>query len=111
MPATTPTPATSTASGHCVRQAALAQVVPDRRRTATFAWYNLVGYVATATGALVAGAADDEDAGPVDEDDAGAGGGASDDDSGGCAAFPGASSVPIAALGVASWMRRRRRGG
>ena len=38
-----------------VEQAALTQVVPDRRRTATFAWYNLVGYVATATGALVAG--------------------------------------------------------
>ncbi len=38
-----------------VEQAALAQVVPDRRRTATFAWYNLVGYVATATGALAAG--------------------------------------------------------
>ncbi len=38
-----------------VEQAALTQVVPDRRRTATFAWYNLVGYVATASGALVAG--------------------------------------------------------
>ncbi|MGZ9276257.1 MAG: MFS transporter [Candidatus Limnocylindrales bacterium] len=38
-----------------VEQAALTQVVPDRRRTATFAWYNLVGYVATAVGALVAG--------------------------------------------------------
>ncbi len=38
-----------------VEQAALSQVVPDQRRTATFAWYNLVGYVATATGALVAG--------------------------------------------------------
>lgn len=38
-----------------VEQAGLAQVVPDRRRTATFAWYNLVGYVATATGALAAG--------------------------------------------------------
>jgi len=38
-----------------VEQAALTQVVSDRRRTATFAWYNLVGYVATATGALTAG--------------------------------------------------------
>jgi MFS family permease len=38
-----------------VEQAALTEVVPGRRRTATFAWYNLVGYVATATGALAAG--------------------------------------------------------
>ena len=38
-----------------IEQAALSQTVPDRRRTATFAWYNLVGYVATATGALGAG--------------------------------------------------------
>ena len=38
-----------------IEQAGLAQVVPDRRRTATFAWYNLVGYLATATGALLAG--------------------------------------------------------
>jgi len=38
-----------------VEQAALTEVVPGRRRTATFAWYNLVGYVATATGALGAG--------------------------------------------------------
>ena len=38
-----------------VEQAALAEVVPGRRRTATFAWYNLAGYVATATGALAAG--------------------------------------------------------
>ena len=38
-----------------VEQAALIQTVPDARRTATFAWYNLVGYVATATGALAAG--------------------------------------------------------
>ncbi|HEX6868034.1 MAG TPA: MFS transporter [Candidatus Limnocylindrales bacterium] len=38
-----------------VEQAALTQTVPDSRRTATFAWYNLVGYVATATGALGAG--------------------------------------------------------
>ena len=38
-----------------VEQAALTQTVPDRRRTSTFAWYNLVGYVATASGALGAG--------------------------------------------------------
>ena len=38
-----------------VEQAALTQVVPGNRRTATFAWYNLAGYVATATGALAAG--------------------------------------------------------
>ena len=38
-----------------VEQAGLAQTTPDARRTATFAWYNLVGYVATATGALGAG--------------------------------------------------------
>ncbi len=38
-----------------VEQAGLTQVVPDRRRTATFAWYNVAGYVATASGALVAG--------------------------------------------------------
>jgi len=40
-----------------VEQAGLSQIVPDRRRTATFAWYNLAGYVATATGALAAGLA------------------------------------------------------
>ncbi len=38
-----------------VEQASLSEVVPGRRRTAVFAWYNLVGYVATATGALAAG--------------------------------------------------------
>ena len=38
-----------------VEQASLTQVVPGSRRTATFAWYNLAGYVATATGALAAG--------------------------------------------------------
>ena len=38
-----------------VEQAALTQIVADRRRTAVFAWYNLVGYVATATGGLTAG--------------------------------------------------------
>ncbi|MEW5991900.1 MAG: MFS transporter [Chloroflexota bacterium] len=39
-----------------IEQAALAQTTPDRRRTPTFAWYNLAGYVATAVGALTAGA-------------------------------------------------------
>ena len=38
-----------------VEQVALSESVPDSRRTATFAWYNLVGYVATAVGALAAG--------------------------------------------------------
>lgn len=39
-----------------VEQAGLAQVVPAERRTHYFAWYNVVGYGATAVGALVAGA-------------------------------------------------------
>ena len=55
-----------------VEQAALTQVVAGRRRTATFAWYNLLGYVATATGALVAGLASqillDSGLAPVDAD-------------------------------------------
>ena len=38
-----------------VEQASLSEVVAARRRTAVFAWYNLVGYLATATGALAAG--------------------------------------------------------
>ena len=38
-----------------VEQAALSQAVGDARRTSTFAWYNVAGYVATATGALGAG--------------------------------------------------------
>ncbi len=38
-----------------VEQAALSQSIPDARRTPTFAWYNLVGYLATAVGALAAG--------------------------------------------------------
>jgi MFS family permease len=38
-----------------VEQSALSQAVGDERRTATFAWYNVAGYVATATGALGAG--------------------------------------------------------
>ncbi len=40
-----------------IEQAGLSQTTPGARRTATFAWYNLVGYVATATGALGAGIA------------------------------------------------------
>jgi MFS family permease len=40
-----------------VEQAALSETTPDARRTATFAWYNLAGYAATATGALSAGLA------------------------------------------------------
>ena len=38
-----------------MEQAAIAQLVPGRRRTATFAWYNLCGSFATATGALLGG--------------------------------------------------------
>lgn len=39
-----------------VEHAGLAQAVPAARRTPVFAWYNLAGYLATALGALVAGA-------------------------------------------------------
>jgi MFS family permease len=38
-----------------VEQSSLAQTVPDERRTTVFAWYNLVGQVAVAIGALAAG--------------------------------------------------------
>ncbi|HET9590293.1 MAG TPA: MFS transporter [Anaerolineales bacterium] len=38
-----------------VEQAGLAQIVPNRRRTLYFAWYNLTGSFATATGALAGG--------------------------------------------------------
>ena len=38
-----------------IEQAALSQLLPDEKRTQTFAWYNLVGSFATATGALVGG--------------------------------------------------------
>ena len=38
-----------------VEQAALSEATPAARRTPTFAWYNLAGYVATAIGALAAG--------------------------------------------------------
>ncbi|NJD58836.1 MAG: MFS transporter [Anaerolineales bacterium] len=38
-----------------IEQAALSQLVPDARRTQVFAWYNLAGSFATATGALIGG--------------------------------------------------------
>jgi MFS family permease len=38
-----------------VEQAALTQLLPDDRRTQTFAWYNLSGSFATAAGALAGG--------------------------------------------------------
>ncbi len=38
-----------------IEQASLSQTVGDRRRTVTFAWYNVAGYIATATGALGGG--------------------------------------------------------
>jgi MFS family permease len=39
-----------------IEQAALSQTVPEQRRTEVFAWYNLVGSLATAVGALTGGA-------------------------------------------------------
>jgi MFS family permease len=38
-----------------IEQASLTQLVPDQERTHVFAWYNLVGSFATATGALSGG--------------------------------------------------------
>lgn len=38
-----------------IEQASLAQLLPDQKRTQVFAWYNLVGSFATATGALSGG--------------------------------------------------------
>jgi MFS family permease len=38
-----------------VEQAGLTQLIPDKRRTQFFAWYNLAGSFATATGALAGG--------------------------------------------------------
>jgi MFS family permease len=38
-----------------IEQASLTQLVPDKKRTQTFAWYNLAGSFATATGALAGG--------------------------------------------------------
>lgn len=43
-----------------IEQAALSQTVPDVDRTAVFAWYNLVGSLAAALGALVGGFASHE---------------------------------------------------
>jgi predicted MFS family arabinose efflux permease len=40
-----------------IEQAALSQIVPESRRLDVFAWYNLVGSVATALGALTGGVA------------------------------------------------------
>ncbi len=40
-----------------IEQAALAQTIPDDKRTAVFAWYNLVGSLAAAFGALAGGLA------------------------------------------------------
>lgn len=40
-----------------IEQAALSQTVPSDRRTGVFAWYNLVGSLATALGSLCGGAA------------------------------------------------------
>jgi MFS family permease len=39
-----------------IEQAALSQAIDDKQRTHIFAWYNLAGSFATATGALVGGA-------------------------------------------------------
>jgi MFS family permease len=38
-----------------IEQAALAEVVPNRKRTEVFAWYTVAGAIATAVGALAAG--------------------------------------------------------
>ena len=38
-----------------IEQASLTQLIPSRERTKVFAWYNLVGSFATATGSLVSG--------------------------------------------------------
>lgn len=38
-----------------IEQASLSQIIPDNRRTMIFAWYNLLGSLSTATGALVSG--------------------------------------------------------
>ena len=38
-----------------IEQAVLSQVIPARERTAVFAWYTLIGAIATATGSLFAG--------------------------------------------------------
>ncbi len=38
-----------------IEQSALAQLIPGEKRTGTFAWYNLVGMLATAVGSLAGG--------------------------------------------------------
>jgi MFS family permease len=38
-----------------IEQAALSQLIPDNKRTRTFAWYNLLGSFSTALGALCSG--------------------------------------------------------
>jgi MFS family permease len=38
-----------------IEQAGLTQIIPDHQRTKTFAWYNLAGSFATASGALAGG--------------------------------------------------------
>lgn len=38
-----------------IEQASLSQTLPDEQRTGVFAWYNLIGSVATAVGALLGG--------------------------------------------------------
>jgi MFS family permease len=38
-----------------IEQSSLTEVTPDKRRTSIYAWYNLVGSVAVATGALASG--------------------------------------------------------
>lgn len=43
-----------------IEQACLAQIVPNEDRTAIFAWYNLIGSIATAAGALAAGGTVDQ---------------------------------------------------
>ena len=40
-----------------IEQSSLTEVTPGARRTSIYAWYNLVGSIATASGALVSGAA------------------------------------------------------
>jgi len=50
-----------------IEQASLSQTVGDARRTGVFAWYNLLGSVATATGALAGGRLAQALAGPGQE--------------------------------------------
>jgi len=38
-----------------IEQAALSQSIPNEKRTGVFAWYNLVGFFATALGSLISG--------------------------------------------------------